>query len=110
MARYFVPDRHIPYMDVAAVIGPRTMLEEKDRRALEDIEQRLAAGDPAFVRRMSEPPRRPFPFLTVLCVAVFLVMPFIGLFLGPTAALIVADLAAVTVVVVLVLRHRRDKL
>ncbi|WP_160165911.1 DUF3040 domain-containing protein [Actinoplanes sp. OR16] len=86
------------------------MLEEKDRRALEDIEQRLAAGDPAFVRRMSEPPRRPFPTLSVLCVAVFLVMPFVGLFLGPTAALIVADLAAVTVVVVLVLRHRRDKL
>jgi hypothetical protein len=85
------------------------MLEEKDRRALEEIEQRLAAGDPAFARRMNEIPTRPFPALSVLCVLVFLSMPFVGLFFGPTAALIIADLAAVTVVVVLVLRHRRDK-
>ncbi|BAL89134.1 hypothetical protein AMIS_39140 [Actinoplanes missouriensis 431] len=86
------------------------MLEEKDRRALAEIEQHLAAGDPAFAARMTAPPAtpgRPFPILSVLGVVVFLTMPFVGLFLGPTAALIVADLAAVTAVVVLVLRHRR---
>ncbi|MEU8240865.1 DUF3040 domain-containing protein [Actinoplanes missouriensis] len=86
------------------------MLEEKDRRALAEIEQRLAAGDPAFAARMTARPAtpgRPFPVLSVLGVVVFLTMPFVGLFLGPTAALIVADLAAVTAVAVLVMRHRR---
>ncbi|WP_433832164.1 DUF3040 domain-containing protein [Actinoplanes sp. CA-015351] len=86
------------------------MLEEKDRRALAEIEQRLVTGDPAFARRMRArraPRDRPFPIVPLLLVTVFLALPFVGLFLGPTAALIVADLAAVTVVVVLVLRHRR---
>jgi hypothetical protein len=104
-----VLDPYIPYMYGSAMVGVIAMLEEKDRRALEEIEQRLSAGDPAFARRMSEPPGRRFPGLSVLCVLVFLAMPFVGLFFGPAAALIIADLAAVTVVVVLVLRHRRDR-
>ena len=81
------------------------MLEEKDRRALEAMERSLRAEDPAFVARMDA--RRPFPSIPVLCASVFLMLPFVALFLGPTAALILADVAAVAVVAILIARQRR---
>ena len=85
------------------------MLEEKDRRALDAMEQHLRAADPAFVARMTAGPAgRPFPTIAVLCAVVFLSLPFVGLFLGPTAALVTADVAAIAVVVILARRHRRQ--
>jgi hypothetical protein len=82
------------------------MLEERDRRALADIEQRLCAGDPGFARRMRSSPC-PFPTLSVLCVAAFLALPFVGLFLGPRAVLIAMNVTAVMVMVVVVSRSLR---
>ncbi|MFI1994091.1 DUF3040 domain-containing protein [Actinoplanes sp. NPDC020271] len=79
------------------------MLEEKDRRALADIEQQLHATDPGFARRMSAAPC-PFPTVSALCVATFLAMPFLGLFLGPRAVLVELDVAATVVMIVLVSR------
>ncbi|GAA4950197.1 DUF3040 domain-containing protein [Actinoplanes utahensis] len=82
------------------------MLEERDRRALADIEQRLAAEDPDFVRRMQGD--RPIPLIPFLCLAGFLALPFVATFLGPTAALILADVVGVAVVALLAYRHLRD--
>ncbi|MFC7534855.1 DUF3040 domain-containing protein [Actinoplanes sp. GCM10030250] len=86
------------------------MLDEKDRRALADIEQRLRADDPAFARRMNATTvRGSFPAIAVLCATVFLALPFVALFLGPKAALILIDLAAVAVVVILACRNIRGQ-
>ncbi|MEV6301910.1 DUF3040 domain-containing protein [Actinoplanes sp. NPDC051861] len=81
------------------------MLDERDRRALEDIEQRLCSDDPEFARRMSATtiPCR-FPVVPALCVMLFLALPFVALFLGPRVALVLADIIAVTVVVLLAYR------
>jgi hypothetical protein len=62
------------------------MLDEKDQRALADIEERLRVADPAFAERMSRPPAPRFPVLSALLLAVFL--------------------AGVVVVVVLAYRYR----
>ncbi|BCY08304.1 DUF3040 domain-containing protein [Actinoplanes sp. L3-i22] len=82
------------------------MLEEKDRRVLADIEERLCAGDPAFARRMRSAPC-PFPTLSVLCVVAFLSLPFLGLFLGPGAVLLAINVTAAVVILVLAFRGRR---
>ncbi|MFC3990793.1 DUF3040 domain-containing protein [Actinoplanes siamensis] len=84
------------------------MLEEKDRRALEDIEQRLCASDPAFARRMGSP-SVPFPTVSVLCVLSFMSLPFVGLFLGPRAVLVAINATAVVVMMVLVWRARASR-
>ncbi|MEU4426388.1 DUF3040 domain-containing protein [Actinoplanes sp. NPDC024001] len=85
------------------------MLNEREARAIEEIEQRLRRSDPAFAQRMSAwPGGRPFPTVAVLCVATFLVLPFIALLGGPHAALVTADVVAITVVIVLVRRHLRS--
>ena len=85
------------------------MLEERDRRALDAMEQQLRAADPAFVARMDAGrPGRPFPAVSAVCAAAFLSMPFVALFLGPTAALVMADVAAVAVVMILIRRRRRE--
>ena len=82
------------------------MLEEKDRRVLADIEQHLSAGDPAFARRMRADavPACPFPTVSVLCVGTFLSIPFLALFLGPRAVLILLTVTAVLVMTVLLSR------
>ncbi len=86
------------------------MLEEKDRRELADIEQRLCAADPAFARRMSSTSLPcPFPTVSVLCVGAFLALPFVGLFLGPVAALVAVNVAAALVTTILVARRRRAR-
>lgn len=79
------------------------MLEEKDRRVLADIEQRLCSADPAFARRMRSPDS-PFPTVFVLCVATFLSLPFLGLFLGPRAVLLAINVTAAVVMIILVFR------
>jgi hypothetical protein len=84
------------------------MLEEKDRRVLADIEQRLCAADPDFARRMRAPDR-PFPAVPVLCVAGFLTLPFIGLFLGPRAVLLAINVIAAAVMIVLMFRIRASR-
>ena len=85
------------------------MLEEKDRRVLADIEQRLCAADPDFARRMrAAPAGGRFPTLSVLCVATFLSLPFLGLFLGPRAVLIALNVTAAVVLIVLAWRSRHD--
>ncbi|WP_328468294.1 DUF3040 domain-containing protein [Actinoplanes sp. NBC_00393] len=84
------------------------MLNESEARAIDEIEQRLRATDPAFAQRMATGPApRPFPAVPVLCVTVFLSLPFIALLCGPRAALATADVAAVTVVIILARRHHR---
>ena len=80
------------------------MLNEREARALDDIEQRLRTSDPAFARRMTA---RPFPAVSVLCVAVFLALPFVALLRGPRAALVTADVAAIVVTVILIRRQMR---
>ncbi len=81
------------------------MLDERDRRVLEDIEQRLTEDDPDFVRRMSGSLR--LPIIPVLCMTVFLTLPFVALFLGPTAALITVDATALLVLLILAIRRAR---
>ncbi|SDS35251.1 DUF3040 domain-containing protein [Actinoplanes derwentensis] len=83
------------------------MLEERDRRALADIEQRLAVEDPDFVRRMDGAVR--LPLIPVLCMTVFLTLPFVALFLGPAAALITVDLTALLVILLLAVRRARRR-
>ena len=81
------------------------MLDERDRRALEDIEQRLCSDDPAFARRMSATTIGcRFPVVPALCVMLFLALPFVALFLGPKVAMIVVDVTAVTIVVLIACR------
>ncbi|GIF13694.1 DUF3040 domain-containing protein [Actinoplanes teichomyceticus] len=84
------------------------MLEEKDRRALADIELHLCADDPEFARRMRADDRR-FPTVSVLCVLVFLTLPFVGLFSGPGAVLVTVNVAAVVVTTILLIRGRRRR-
>lgn len=84
------------------------MLEETDRRVLADIEQRLSTADPEFARRMSAAPC-PFPTVSVLCVAGFLSLPFLGLFLGPRAPLVAINVTAALVMIVLVVRSRASR-
>ncbi|WP_436535118.1 DUF3040 domain-containing protein [Actinoplanes sp. HUAS TT8] len=84
------------------------MLEEKDRRVLADIEERLCAADPAFVSRMRSPDC-PFPTVSVVCVAGFLTLPFLGLFLGPRAALVAINVTAAVVMLVLLRRVRASR-
>ncbi len=84
------------------------MLEEKDRRVLADIEQRLCVADPDFARRMRAPDR-PFPVVPVLCVTGFLALPFIGLFLGPRAVLAAINVIAAVVMIVLLYRVRASR-
>ncbi len=83
------------------------MLDEQDRRALEDIEQRLATEDPEFARRMNGSIR--LPLIPVLCVTVFLTLPFVALFLGPAAALITVDVTALLVLLSLAVRRSRRR-
>ncbi|GIE91419.1 DUF3040 domain-containing protein [Actinoplanes regularis] len=84
------------------------MLEEKDRRELAEIEQRLCAADPDFARRMSSTSMPcPFPTVSVLCVGAFLALPFVGLFLGPVAALVALNGTVALVAGILVNRRRR---
>ncbi|GID65516.1 hypothetical protein Acy02nite_33970 [Actinoplanes cyaneus] len=82
------------------------MLDERDRRVLADIEQRLSAADPAFARRMRAPDC-PFPAVPVLAAGAFLALPFLGLFLGPRAVLVAINVMAVAVMIVLVFRSRK---
>jgi hypothetical protein len=83
------------------------MLEEKDRRVLAEIEQHLCAGDPAFARRMRcGAPACGFPALSVLCVAAFLTLPFLALFLGPRAVLLAINFTAAAVMITLLVRGR----
>lgn len=81
------------------------MLEERDRRALEDIEQRLTEEDPEFARRMNGTLR--LPIIPVLCMTVFLTLPFVALFLGPAAALVIVDVTALSVILLLAVRRAR---
>jgi hypothetical protein len=81
------------------------MLGERDRRVLADIEERLRTGDPAFARRMRPAPA-PFPALSLVCVAAFLALPFLGLFLGPRAVLPAITVTAVLVMLILRWRGR----
>ena len=84
------------------------MLEEKDRRVLADIERRLCATDPAFARRMrSGAAGCSFPTVSVVCVLVFLALPFVGLFLGPRAALIAIDVTTIVVMTIMAVRFSR---
>ncbi|GAA1646403.1 DUF3040 domain-containing protein [Actinoplanes couchii] len=84
------------------------MLEERDRRALEELEQRLAAEDPEFARRMSGAVR--LPVIPVLGMTIFLTCPFVALFLGSAAGLLtVAGTATMTVTLLLVRRARRRR-
>ncbi|HWS39277.1 MAG TPA: DUF3040 domain-containing protein [Actinoplanes sp.] len=83
------------------------MLEERDRRVLEDIEQRLAVGDPEFARRMSGDVR--LPVIPVLCMTVFLTLPFVALFLGPAAVLITLNVTALLIITLVAIRRIRRR-
>lgn len=83
------------------------MLGERDRRVLEDIEQRLAVEDPEFARRMSGGVH--LPMIPVLCVTVFLALPFVALLLGPAVALIVLNATALLVITMVAIRRIRRR-
>lgn len=85
------------------------MLDDRDRRALQEIERHLAQHDPALVARLSAPPvaARPFPTLLVLCALLYVALPIMTLLFGRTGA---ATTAAVFVAVVLLVLLRRRHL
>jgi len=84
----------------------RRMLDEQERRALEQIEQGLSRQDPAFAARMGRPgDDRRFPTILALCVSLYIALPMATMLFGWVAAVITFDVFAVILAVVLA---RRD--
>ena len=86
------------------------MLRRDERRALRQIEQRLAVDDPAFTARMRGlPVERRFPTLSVLCAALYIITPILMLLGGAPAVLTAFTAVVVTILAVLMSRRRRDR-
>jgi ATP/ADP translocase len=68
------------------------MQDDRERRAFQEIEKRLAAEDPAFARRMrgARPARRPrlSSAAGVLCVVFFIATPVLAMLGQRTATVI----------------------
>ncbi|GAA0496143.1 hypothetical protein Ade02nite_17620 [Paractinoplanes deccanensis] len=82
------------------------MLNDHDRRALEDIERHLASEDPALRERLTRQ-SRPFPTVLVLCACFYIAAPLAKLLFGWAGLEIAAASFAAAVVAVLVHRRRR---
>ena len=64
------------------------MLDDRERRLCREIEEHLAAEDPAFVRRMRTADRpRLSPAAAMLCALFFIATPILALTAGWPAAL-----------------------
>ncbi|GLY06772.1 MULTISPECIES: DUF3040 domain-containing protein [Actinoplanes] len=84
------------------------MLDDRDRRILDDLEQQLAVADPEFAARMSAPAaEQPFPAVAGLCALLFICAPLVMLLFGWPGVIIAVDVFAAAVAVVLI--HRRRK-
>jgi uncharacterized protein (TIGR03382 family) len=84
------------------------MLDDRDRRALQDIEGHLTRHDPALAARLSDPPAaaRPFPTVLALCVGLYIVVPIMSLLFGGTGAATTAALFGAVILLVLLRRRR----
>ena len=86
------------------------MLSGRERRALRQIEQRLAVDDPAFAARMRGlPTERRFPTASAWCVVLFIVVPVVLLLAGAPPMLVVFTIVVVTTMAVLMSRRRKDR-
>ncbi|WP_157432776.1 MULTISPECIES: DUF3040 domain-containing protein [unclassified Actinoplanes] len=79
------------------------VLEEKDRRALAEIENELTVADPGFARRMRRGDGE-LPAVAASCVLAFLAMPFTALLFGPAAVLVVVNIAIAVIMLVVASR------
>jgi hypothetical protein len=83
------------------------MLDDRDRRVCQQIEDRLAADDPAFASRMrAAGPPRLSPAALALCAIWYIVTPILALLAGRTAALV--WLAVFFIAMPVVLRRTRQ--
>ncbi|XVV17243.1 DUF3040 domain-containing protein [Actinoplanes sp. CA-131856] len=83
------------------------MLDDHDRRALDDIERHLASEDPALSAHLTPPQTRRFPAVFFLCACLYICAPLAKLLFGWTGLEIVAAAFVVAVVAVTVHRRRR---
>ncbi|MEV6348233.1 DUF3040 domain-containing protein [Actinoplanes sp. NPDC051851] len=85
------------------------MLDDNERRALAELEQRVVQADPEFAARMSSDPgdERPFPTIPVLCALLFISTPLVMLLFGWPGVVIAIDLFAASLAVTLIRRNRR---
>ncbi len=82
------------------------MLDERDRRALADIEQGLSREDPTFAHRMrGSGEDRPAPTVLALCASLYVLLPMVMLLFGWVAAVIVFDVFAAAIATVLARRR-----
>jgi hypothetical protein len=84
------------------------MLDEQERRTLQEIERGLSRQDPSFAARMREGEERRFPTVLALSVSLFILLPTVALLFGWVAAVVTLDVFAAALAVVLY-RHRRER-
>jgi hypothetical protein len=84
------------------------MLDDRESRALEELERHLANQDPAFAARMrGTGSRRRFPAVSTLALVLLLVAPAIGLLFGGKVLLLIVIVIGGYVVGIFVRRHRQ---
>lgn len=83
------------------------LLDEQDRRALAEIEQRLSGQDPQFPTRRQDTAGRdnPVPTVLALCASLYVLLPMVSLLFGWGAVVITFDLFAVALAIVLARRR-----
>lgn len=87
------------------------MVNDKDRRAFADLEQRVLLSDPEWAARSavhSPGPDAGFPTLAVLCAVLFVLVPPVFLLFGRLGLLLAVYAFFTAVVAVLIRRHRRS--
>ncbi|MEU8817117.1 DUF3040 domain-containing protein [Actinoplanes sp. NPDC048796] len=82
------------------------MLDDHDRRALDDIERHLASEDPALSAHLAPPRTRRFPTVFFLCACLYICAPMSKFLFGWTGLEVVAATFAIALAAVAVHRRR----
>jgi hypothetical protein len=83
-----------------------SMLNDHDRRALEEIERHLVLEDPALEDRLAGD-ARPFPAVLVLCAVFYILAPISKLLFGWAGLEVTAAVFVIAVTTVVILRRSR---